>query len=120
MTDEQIIIHGVDIRLFRTPVEVMHYLQQGGLYVVTKELFEQLKRKEQECERLKEKLIKWLGKEGLRQLDKEFYEQQLDQFKQTLTEIKEIARVGAFYWKHYKEESKRYNEILQKISEVEE
>lgn len=37
----------------------------------------------------------------------------------TLTEIKEIARVGAFYWKHYKEESKRYNEILQKISECE-
>jgi predicted RNase H-like nuclease (RuvC/YqgF family) len=39
--------------------------------------------------------------------------------EKTLTEIKEIARVGAFYWKHYKEESKRYNEILQKISEVE-
>ena len=53
MTDKQIIIHGIDIRLFRTPVEVMDYLQQGVLYVVTKELFEQLKRKEQECERLK-------------------------------------------------------------------
>ena len=39
--------------------------------------------------------------------------------EQTLIEIKEIARVGAFYWKHYKEESKRYNEILQKISECE-
>ncbi len=48
---------------------------------IIRELEQQLKAKEQECEGLKEKVIKWLGKEGLRQSEKEFYEQQLDQLK---------------------------------------
>ena len=53
-------------------------------------------------------------------IDKYFLEsQKVLKLNKVLKEIKEIARVGAFYWKHYKEESKRYNEILQKISECE-
>ena len=49
---------------------------------------QQLKAKEQECEELKDKLINLLGKEGLRQSEKEFYEQQLDQLKAENEELK--------------------------------
>ena len=121
MTDKQIIIE--DCPYFVNGV-CMEYLDGAcenhkcDLKII-RELEQKLKAKEQECEMLKEKLIKWLGKEGLRQSDKEFYEQQLDQFKaendklkvrnikymngnisyqlknslykQTLTEIKEIV-----------------------------
>lgn len=125
MTDKQIIVDGVD-------VSGCEWYKQGATGMICADYnksndcsknpncsYKNWQRKEQECEELKEKLIKWLGKEGLRQSDKEFYEQQLDQFKaendklkvrnikymngnisyqlknslykQTLTEIKEIA-----------------------------
>ena len=104
----------------------------------------QLKRKEQECEELKSNNLQEVGQlkfaigtltaENLHL--KELLDMRIEAlcdsckagsmlpikcriYEKTLTEIKEIARVGAFYWKHYKEESKRYNEILQKISECE-
>lgn len=101
------------------------------------ELSANLEAKEQECERLKhdngyevgalEKTIDNLKadrEEALKQLEfvrtlNTVQEAEIRKYSKTLTEIKEIARVGAFYWKHYKEESKRYNEILQKISECE-
>ena len=76
------------------------------------ELEDKLTAKEQECERLKNertidlvkqldqlkaendelktKLINWLGKEGLRQSEKEFYEQQLEAYKMEAEEGKEI------------------------------
>ena len=96
-----------------------------------KKVLKQLKRKEQECEELKEKLIKWLGKEGLRQSEKEFYEQQLDQLKQTLEEIREIAKKSCCLQstsvcednKNCKEcgrvgDDEAVQQILQKIDEV--
>ena len=54
MSNKQIIIDGVDVKLFRTPSEVIDYLQQDAVRVVTIELFEQLKRKEQKLEKIQE------------------------------------------------------------------
>jgi hypothetical protein len=100
--------------------------------------------KEQECEESKTKLLNLLGKEGLRQSEKEFYEEQLDQLKaeneelknfhinlvgvkeceikellklkQTLTEIKEIATENSLAQVGYNPD---WDIILQKISECE-
>ena len=108
MTDKQIIFK-CDVDCIRKNTEECFELDciKGQ-----ESILKQLKRKEQECEELKKKCnIYTCGICGNKEDCNKLYK--------TLTEIKEIARVGAFYWKHYKEESKRYNEILQKISEVE-
>lgn len=61
------------------------------VYCFIKQLFderniaeEQLYLKNKECKRLKGKLLVTLGKTGLKQSEKEFYEQQLDQLKKRL------------------------------------
>ena len=145
MTDKQIIIYGVDIRLLRTPVEVMDYLQQDGLYVVTKELFEQLKHKEQECENnkiahqmeldiynqeclnLQEEL-----KETLEQLDKLKFDyaelekrhndsfEQFKQLKEQLEAYKMEAEEGIEINAELKAENKHLNDLLnQALKELE-
>ncbi len=96
MTDKQIIIDGVDVSgcEFATKAEMFldtHCRLYDYKYCIGKDChYKNWKRKEQECEELKEKLIKWLGKEGLRQSEKEFYEQQLDQLKADNEELKKI------------------------------
>ena len=130
-------------------MEFKNYCQitNDGCYAIDC-YYKQLKRKEQECERLKGKLIKWLGKEGITQSEKEFYEEQLDQLKANLldqeaetlkaggiihklsnclTEIKEIAKgIAKSTYDSYPYggdvetwEAKRAKQILQKISECE-
>ncbi len=97
MTDKQIIIDGVDVsgcKHYKNRTCIADYCLTDMPFGEAKcELnpncyYKQLLRKEQECEDLKEKLIKWLGKEGLRQSEKEFYEQQLDQLKAENKELK--------------------------------
>ena len=70
------------------------------------ELKSQLKAKEQECEKLKSFLV---GEAVQNE-----YEYQLEQLKQTLAEIKEIAEK-----RNYLDYNECLDDILQKISEVE-
>lgn len=89
---KQIIIDGVDVS------ECEYYDKNKPLLTCVCEeypcnechncYYKQFKRKEQECKQLKGKLIITLGKEGLRQSDKEFYEQQLDQLKEENRSLK--------------------------------
>lgn len=135
MTDKQIIIDGVDVSVCEKQGETIAGITCGNgerirlaNEIITKHklckdnpncVYKQLKRKERECEELKEKLIRISGEYkdtlsivedmaiflGLERIDhfniyqcyyklKEIlneYRQELDQLKQTLTEIKEIA-----------------------------
>ena len=86
--------------------------------------YKQLQAKEQECERLKGKFIVTLGKTGLRQSDKEFYEQQLDQLKsdnkhlnglldQALKELEEMRELND-------ENSLRVTQLATKCCQLEE
>jgi hypothetical protein len=85
-----------------------------------KEMEEQLKRKEQECEELKNRVVEL----SLFQL----YKIQRDESEQTLTEIREMLKEICmeeclFDWnktnkKHCGDCDCRYGQILQKISEV--
>ena len=125
MTDKQIIIDGVDVS------GCAHYDKNADkealfLYDCKREhapywsctsmpncLYKKYKRKEQECERLKSDYFTVIQQRNIA-------EQQLDQLKQTLTEIKEIA-MGIM--DNDLEESSAYydaKQILQKISECEE
>ena len=55
MTDKQIIVDGVDVNaLYSDQIACMNRYEVAHLFIKT---VEQLKRKEQECERLKEELI---------------------------------------------------------------
>ena len=60
----------------------------------TKQIFAELDQLKTENEELKTKLINWLGKEGLRQSEKEFYEQQLDQLKTDNRILKEKFKIA--------------------------
>jgi chromosome segregation ATPase len=85
-----------------------------------KRLEEELKAKEQECEELKEKLIKWLGKEGITQSEKEFYEEQLDQLKaenETLKQYKSSKQ--ASYESMQREWNNAVNENRELKTEIE-
>ena len=98
-----------------------------------KELYKQLKRKEQECEELKEDIERWKSNFNGKVSAIEELLQQLDQFKvkdiknsKTLTEIKEIVEqqcnicVEIIPIDEYKDCEKCWQDkILQKISEVE-
>ena len=89
--------------------------------LLEKEQIEKIKSLEQECEELKEK-YKWYDhykEQALynKNLCNEKSEQ-LDQLKQTLTEIKEIADKD-FRHTAWEEYAKQLKQILQKISECE-
>ena len=159
ITDKQIIIDGVDVSGCEHLTEkqgcwlsTCDYLKYKGN--ITNKLckynpncyYKQLKRKEQECEELKEKVKKYgeineqetkdyaelkAENEELKKIINEAknskldlksflvgeaiqneYEQQLDQLKQTLAEIKEIAEK-----RNYLDYNECLDDILQKISE---
>ena len=99
MTDKQIIIDGVDISKCKHYDEVFNYCDQsylgeGGLLKNTKNpkrcgcspncYYKQLKRKEQECEELKETI------DGLLKIQYQLADS-CNKYVQTLTKIKEIA-----------------------------
>ena len=102
MTDKQIIIDGVQ---FNKWGDFLIDYELNGIYKtisssdkcykILKSLIEQLLRKEQECEELKNKLTKSIFEDGKKQiaLDIAIYER--DKLKQTLTEIKSILELYA-------------------------
>ena len=138
MTDKQIIIDGVDVsgckkyehEIVRCNATLKNMCFCGGRCTDKKNAncyFKQLKRKEQECEELKKNVAHWKMEhkeakakgEWTYDLVKKRLGQQLDQFKQTLTEIEEIAMC---IMDDDLEESSAYydaKQILQKISECE-
>ena len=134
MTDKQIIIDGVDVS------KCIYFQQEDDEYTCGAEecngaivgcracdncYYKQLKRKEQECEELKEKLRdymdKYLHELAVGKIDI------ICKLKQTLTEIKEIAKgIAKSKYDSYPYggdvetwEAQRAKQILQKISEVE-
>lgn len=89
------------------------------------ELYKQLKLKEQECEELKKQVKElrqgWVNcdkERNLQEANSEFNQRVINRYKQTLTEIKEIAEICSFT-----DSSelllKRIKQILLEISEVE-
>ena len=147
MADKQIIIDGCEFQsdcieykdisyLKIMPICAIHELSIACHDKVNKckyyKLYKQLKRKEQECEELKEanntltvtrdKLLDdlWIEEESLKDYIEHYNKavDELDQLKQTLAEIKEIAE-----WHTTSADSEDVQEdmkqILQKISEVE-
>ena len=153
MTDKQIIIDGVDVSGWTD--EEVHYKfakhSSKAIRQIAFDLYKQLKRKEQECEELKKDLHKnFEEKDKLhliidRLLEASGYDtntasaedfedvyenmryekQQLDQLKQILAEIKEIAEnaVKCLYATKSDDYADGYrwlgSKILQKISECE-
>ena len=127
MTDKQIIIDGVDVS------GCSYY--QYNMCTATKDdygdcslccqdydmndcYYKQLKRKEQECEELKHEV----------ELMMDCASCKVDEYKQTLAEIKEIAEPFCNACQEFEPEKSKncinctycnYNKILQKISEVE-
>lgn len=104
MTDKQIIGGRGSAKSYTTlnTIEVM---------LENEKLEEALKVKEQECEELKTKLLNWLGKEGLRQSDKEFYEEQLDQLK---AENEVLKQYKASKQASYESMQRQWNEAINK------
>lgn len=93
------------------------------------ELYKQLKRKEQECEELKEKVKElrqgWINcdeERNLQEANSEFRQRIINRYKQTLTEIKEIAeaniRIADLEGLNGVYRRGLAEQILQKISEV--
>ena len=90
-------------------------------------LEQQLKRKEQECEELKNtvdylrrefKNIKWTNKAISKQCEN-LNCKDLQKLKQTLTEIKKIANKFDYWNNNLSQASEILHEIIEKISEVE-
>ena len=137
MTDKQIIIDGVDEsgckkyehEIVRCNATLKNMCFCGGRCTDKKNAdcyFKQLKRKEQECEELKKNVEHWKMEykeakakgEWTYDLVKKRLCEQLDQLKQTLAEIEEIAE--DFYLDgEYVKDKYLAQEILQKISECE-
>ena len=122
MTDKQIIIDGVDVSGCKhykhndknsgwsgcTSKDEEHIHSANPLCCEKKDcLHKQLKRKEQECEELKKQV-------DITQMFLDACNNSCEHYKQTLTEIKEIAEIR-------KDDINDWlaKEILQKISEVE-
>lgn len=88
--------------------------------------YKQLLRKEQECKELKTKLINWLGKVSLRQSEKEFCEQQLNQLKVELQaekeKVKELNKVAEYFMeedgKIYTRKEYKYKQTLAEIKPI--
>ena len=137
MTDKQIIINGVDVsgckkyehEIVRCNATLKNMCFCGGRCTDKKNAdcyFKQLKRKEQECEELKKNVEHWKMEykeakakgEWTYDLVKKRLCEQLDQLKQTLTEIEEIAEDFYLDGEHVKDKYLA-QEILQKISECE-
>ena len=93
MTDKQIMIDDY-FNIMRDDFGRIYCIQEIGnpkeLIKAIREQNEYIEAKEQECEESKTKLLNLLGKEGLRQSEKEFYEQQLEAYKMEAEEGKEI------------------------------
>ena len=137
MTDKHIIIDGVDVsgckkyehEIVRCNATLKNMCFCGGRCTYKKNAdcyFKQLKRKEQECEELKKNVEHWKMEykeakakgEWTYDLVKKRLCEQLDQLKQTLAEIEEIAE--DFYLDgEYVKDKYLAQEILQKISECE-
>lgn len=141
MTDKQIIIDGIDVSRCRYLFDDTSYKRSKTSCSITLKdckyldnncYYKQLKRKERECEELKNiineaknsklDLKSFLVGEAIQNE----YEQQLDQFKQTLAEIKKIAEKQCNICEaltpidEYKDCKKCWQGvILQKISEGE-
>ena len=131
--DKQIIINGVDVsgceHFCREVCCEVGFGKDASCKLFEDCLYKKYKRKEQECEELKDKLnccfcnqyVELNNIETQRKCVEvtECFRRQLDQLKQTLTEIKEIAEE---YQKEYIVNNGVVllcNQILQKISEVE-
>lgn len=136
MTDKQIIIDGVDVsnltgkqlvcmnryeiaRLFAKLIDALIKIEDDynnaqddrvRMWTDNTVLTEKLKRKEQECEALRDE-------KAYANIACEQFEKQINEYSQTLTEIKEIAEVDFNHtcWKTY---AKQLEQILQKIDEV--
>ena len=148
MTDKQIIIDGVDVSECDFLAKKDDYCSYSGVTYAYKgqcmcsdeemckehpkcfykKVLKQLKAKEQECERLNTKLLNLLGKEGLRQSEKEFYEGQLnqlkaenDKLKNTLNSVKNSLEIIKKVDGNSFDEvlTNEFEYMLQKISEVE-
>lgn len=99
MTDKQIIIDGVDV----SKCSYFDFTGERYCYECSSEfgcaicderpncLYKQLARKEQECEDWKNRSDGWMSKCEQETKLREFIEEQLNQLKQALAEIKEIA-----------------------------
>ena len=113
MTNKQIIIDRVDVSEWTD--EEVHYKfakhSSKAIRQIAFDLYKQLKRKEQECEELKESLKVWKYSD-VQHIFK------INKYEQTLTEIKEIAEKD-FRHTAWEEYAKQLKQILQKISEVE-
>lgn len=140
MTDKQIIIHGVDVSECECILEdyqlannfkggyehiknVCELGERGSEYynLFCKDnpncKYKQLKRKEQECEELKEDRERWKSNFYGKVSAIEELLQQLDQLKQTLTKIKEIAEKEVKYFPDGNIFARpEIKQILQKIS----
>ena len=129
--DKQIIIDDVDISGCEYCLKMTKYrctIQRDIYKWLCEEnpncYYKQLKRKEQECEELKEDRERWKSNFNGKVSAIEELLQQLDQLKaknikiyKTLTEIKEIADKD-FRHTAWEEYAKQLKQILQKISEV--
>ena len=129
MTDKEIIIDGIDVSEW--PDEEVRYKFEKhspkAIRQIAFDLYKQLKRKEQECEELKEDRERWKSNFNGKVSAIEELLQQLDQLKaknikisKTLTKIKEIA--GKQVKRAPDGETfarPEIKQILQKISEVE-
>lgn len=128
MTDKQIIIDGIDV------AGCVYYKQECiancGMFALGDFkcegqicLYKQLKRKEQECEELKKRLESFQKDYSklYQVVENKGYIKELDQLKQILAEIKEIAKGVRNYLKYPAPKDVRYEMdiILQKISESE-
>ena len=126
--DKQIIIDGVDVsecenfscgiceQENKIPRTINHFTADCRMYPNC--YYKQLKAKEQECEELQNKFLELNGKAHSNSLE-------LDQLKQTLTEIKEmcnsvenIENVKSLYDAALSGMYLQANKILKKISEV--
>lgn len=125
MTDKQIIIGGIDVSgckyfdIISTHSELQECPSCKDLCKNNPNcLYKQLKRKEQECDELKNRRDEWTSKCEQETKLREFIGEQLDQLKQALAEIKEIAETCSFT-----DSSElllcRIEQILQLINEVE-
>ena len=112
MTDKEIIIDGVDVSEW-TDEEVRYKFEKHSPKAIRQiafDLYKQLKRKEQECEELKHKV----------ELMMDCASCKVDEYKQTLIEIKEIAEKQVKRAPDGETFARpEIKQILQKISEVE-
>lgn len=132
MSKKQIIIDGVDVKDCKRRIGKDNYCRyykrpcsENNFNCIWKKYL----RKEQECEELKKRLESFQKDYSklYQVVENKGYIKELDQLKQTLTEIKEIAEPFCNACQEFEPEKSKncinctycnYNKILQKISEV--